>query len=414
MISTSWITGDPNGVVLLVEGKGADATRILKALTGQGQPRVEWAQSLARGLDRLRQPGIGAILLDLSLPDSSGIETLDKVRVAAEDVPILVLCATNDDIVRRQVAERGAGEFLLRKHLDAYSLTRAMENLLNRGATDHVLSGEAERAGETLNSIADAVLCTDLSLNVTYLNATAARMTGWPLAEAAGRPSAEVFRIIDGASRKPSESPLAVAVSENRTVCLSPDSILIRRDGSELSVEDSTAPIHDHEGRTTGAVIVFHDVSAAREASAQLAHMAQHDFLTDLPNRMLLDDRLRQAVALAQRHGCRLAVLFLDLDRFKHINDSLGHVIGDQLLQSVAMRLKRSVRRSDTVGRLGGDEFLVILSGVTTLEDAGVSAAKLLAALTVPYHIGPPRPARAREYRRQHLPRRRRRCGDFD
>ena len=122
--------------------------------------------------------------------------------------------------------------------------------------------------------------------------------------------------------------------------------------------------------------------------ATHLSHGAQHDFLTDLPNRMLLNDRLQQAISLARRHGHRIAVLFLDLDRFKHINDSLGHVLGDQLLQAVAMRLKACVRRSDTVGRQGGDEFVVVLSELDVAENAARSAAKLLAALTAPYHIG--------------------------
>ena len=120
----------------------------------------------------------------------------------------------------------------------------------------------------------------------------------------------------------------------------------------------------------------------------QLSHLAQHDSLTDLPNRMLLNDRLQQAITMARRHGYRIAVLFLDLDRFKHINDSLGHVVGDQLLQAVAVRLERCVRESDTVGRQGGDEFVVVLSELEAAENAGISAAKLLAALTLPYHIG--------------------------
>ena len=136
-----------------------------------------------------------------------------------------------------------------------------------------------------------------------------------------------------------------------------------------------------------GAVIVFKDVSKARAMSLQAVYLAQHDFLTDLPNRMLLNDRLTQAIALAQRHGQRLAVLFLDLDRFKHVNDSLGHAIGDTLLQSVARRLVTCVRRSDTVSRQGGDEFVVLLSEIDHTDDAAVSAQKIGAALVAPHEV---------------------------
>ena len=118
-----------------------------------------------------------------------------------------------------------------------------------------------------------------------------------------------------------------------------------------------------------------------------MAHLAQHDFLTDLPNRVLLSDRVANAIALARRHGKQRAVLFLDLDGFKHINDSLGHPIGDQLLQSVAQRLVACVRGSDTVSRQGGDEFVILLSEIERAEDAGLSAEKMLLALAAPHSI---------------------------
>ncbi|NHZ84114.1 EAL domain-containing protein [Massilia sp. CCM 8695] len=147
------------------------------------------------------------------------------------------------------------------------------------------------------------------------------------------------------------------------------------------------APIHDAGGKVAGAVIVFRDVSTARHMSSQMTHLAQHDCLTDLPNRALLSDRITQAIEMAGRHQTLLAVLFLDLDRFKHVNDSLGHVVGDHLLLSVARRLTMCVRAADTVSRSGGDEFVILLSEVTHASDVGRTAEKIIAALTSPHSI---------------------------
>ena len=136
-----------------------------------------------------------------------------------------------------------------------------------------------------------------------------------------------------------------------------------------------------------GTAVVLRDISAARALSLRMSHLATHDPLTDLPNRLLLRDRLDRALALAQRHQRRLAVLFLDIDRFKHINDSLGHLLGDEALREVARELTRCVRSSDTVSRQGGDEFVVVMSELEHAGDAATGAEKIRAALKRPLKI---------------------------
>ena len=257
-----------------------------------------------------------------------------------------------------------------------------LERAVNDGAPF-----EGERGQVTLDSIGDAVMSTDVTGKITYLNPAAERMTGWSRELAAGHPLEDVYRIIDGTTREALHSPTALAIQEDRTVALTPNCVLIRRDGAEVPIEDSAAPVRDHRGYVTGAVVVFRDVSTTRALALRMAHQAQHDVLTDLPNRLLLNDRLTQAMALARRHKNKLAVLFLDLDRFKHINDSLGHDIGDRLLQAVAHRLLGCVRGSDTVSRHGGDEFIVLLPQVRRARDAAVSAEKILVALGAPHRI---------------------------
>jgi diguanylate cyclase (GGDEF)-like protein/PAS domain S-box-containing protein len=375
--------------ILLVENDPAAATEIRAALiAGGGDPfEVEWVRQLSDGLERLNKKGIAAVLLELALPDSQGIQTFDKLFTAAPDVPILILGGNANEALAKEAVGRGAQDYLLPGHLDSYSLPRALRNAIERKAVEDALYVEKERALVTLNSIGDAVLCTDTSGTITYLNLVAESMTGWPREEAIGKPLAEVFQIIDGATRKTARDPMEMAVAQNRTVGLTVDCVLIRRDAYESAIEDSAAPIHDRAGRVIGAVIVFHDVSAARAMSQQMTHSAQHDVVTNLPNRMLLNDRISQSISLARRQNRPLAVLFLDLDRFKYINDSLGHAVGDQLLQSVSNRLVAGVRNSDTVSRQGGDEFVILLSEISHPEDAATSARKILLSLSVSHSI---------------------------
>jgi diguanylate cyclase (GGDEF)-like protein len=139
--------------------------------------------------------------------------------------------------------------------------------------------------------------------------------------------------------------------------------------------------MYDSDGRIVGAVVVMHDVSAAHTYAQEMARSAQHDFLTGLPNRMLLSDRISRAIAAAPRHQAVVAVLFLDLDGFKLVNDTFGHAVGDKLLQSVSRRLVECVRASDTVSRQGGDEFVVLLSEVERAEDAADVARRMLQAV---------------------------------
>jgi diguanylate cyclase (GGDEF)-like protein/PAS domain S-box-containing protein len=376
--------------ILLIENDPTAADRIRTALAaaGSGMFDVEWVRQLSDGLARLKKKGIAAVLVELSLPDSRGIGTFDKLFSASPDVPILILGGDVEEALAKEAVGRGAQDYLLPHHLDSYSLPRALRNAIERKIVEDALFAEKERAIVTLNSIGDAVLCTDIFGRIRYLNLVAETMTGWCREEAIAKLLAEVFRIIDGNTRQPAQDPLQKAIAQNKTVGLTPNCVLIRRDGFEYGIEDSAAPIHDRGGRVIGAVIVFHDVSAARALSAQMTHSAQHDLVTNLPNRLLLNDRITQSISLALRQNRPIAVLFLDLDRFKYINDSLGHPIGDQLLQSVSKRLLATVRGSDTVSRQGGDEFVILLSQIAYPEDAGTTAKKILSLLGEPHSIG--------------------------
>jgi len=246
-----------------------------------------------------------------------------------------------------------------------------------------------DRAQVTLESIGDAVISTDVAGKVSFLNVVAERLTGWRVGEARGQPIDEVFKILDATTRAGvTRATVSAAKEPHRPGHLPGCCILIRRDGEEIYIEDSTAPIHGRDGKATGSVIVFRDVSEARRVAEEMMHASQHDFLTGLPNRLLMEDRLGQAIALAERHSGEVAVLYLDLDQFKQVNDSLGHMVGDKLLQSVAERLQEQVRTPDTVSRQGGDEFVVLLQEVKGKADVELVTKRILEAVAEVHSIG--------------------------
>ena len=375
--------------VLIVTADTADARTLedVLAKAKDGPYNVEWVGRLSDALERLHVGGIDAILADLSLPDSQGIETFDKLFAVAPHTPIMTLSAQEDEALATEAVQRGAQGYLSKGHFASYLVPQSLRNIIRRKAVEETLFIEKERAEITLNSISDAVIGTDMSGNVDYLNVAAETITGWSREEARGHPIGEVMQIINGATGKPDRNPIEMVLQQNKPMGLAAGTILIRRDGSKVAVEDSSAPIHDSSGQITGAVIVFHDITAAQAMTMKMTHLAQHDFLTNLPNRVLLNDRIAQAIVLAKRRGTQLAVLFLDLDNFKNINDSLGHATGDKLLQSVAQRLCACVRSSDTVSRQGGDEFVILLSEDKYAEGAALTADKILTALAVSHSI---------------------------
>jgi len=366
--------------ILLVEDNPGDA-RLLREMFNEPdlpKPNVINVGSMSEAVTHLGEYAVDIILLDLGLPDAQGLEAVRQAHAAAPRVPLIVLSGMDDESLAALALQEGAQDYLIKGQIDIRRLMRVMRYAIERTSMEEALFEEKERAQVTLNSIGDGVASTDLLGNIRFLNLAAEKMTGWPLEEATGRPFAEVLRILDATSREPVASPLEILTENNHPAS---NSILLRRDEYEIPIEGSISPIHGREGEAAGAVIVFRDVSAARAMALQITHSAEHDFLTGLPNRLLLNDRIGLAIASAQRHSNKVAVLFLDVDGFKHINDSLGHAIGDKLLQSISKRLEKCIRGGDTVSRQGGDEFVALLSEVERAEDTVPVASRMLQAL---------------------------------
>lgn len=225
---------------------------------------------------------------------------------------------------------------------------------------------EKEKAQTTLQSIGDAVITTDAQGKVEYLNAIAEHLTGWPLTEAQGLSLAEVFGLLNEATREPLENPVLQCLRDAEVIKPTEQAVLVNRRGQEIAIQDSAAPIRDRAGNVTGAVMVFHDVSKERRLQRALTYQATHDALTGLINRREFERRLHEALMQVRAGGdVSHVLLYLDLDQFKVINDTCGHQAGDLLLKQITGLLQTRVRASDTIARLGGDEFGILLQDCT-------------------------------------------------
>jgi diguanylate cyclase (GGDEF)-like protein/PAS domain S-box-containing protein len=235
-----------------------------------------------------------------------------------------------------------------------------------RKRAEEALAQEKERAQVTLASIGDGVIRTDAAGRVDYLNPVAERLTGWSAAEAMGRPVSEVFRVVDEAGGAPLFDPVERCLREQRVVELPGHALLVRRDGGEFSIRDSVAPLRDPQGRLTGAVLAFKDVTELRGMEREMSYLARHDPLTGLINRREFEKRLQECLRTAREEGRLHALFYLDLDEFKLVNDTAGHLAGDEMLKQVTALLRGQLRPGDVLARLGGDEFGVVLQDTST------------------------------------------------
>lgn len=277
----------------------------------------------------------------------------------------------------KRVAESGASGYLM-----------VITDISGRKQAERRLEEEKERIRITLNSIGDAVIATDTQGKITLLNPVAEDLTGWCSSDAIGKPIETVMRLTDGDAGRQVQNPIRLALKEERTVGMALNTFLARGTNSSIGVEDSAAPIVDQNGNITGAIIVFHDVSEARAMATKMTHLAQHDPLTNLPNRILLYDRIQQALSGSRRDANTVALFLLDIDHFKQINDVHGHLVGDELIQQIAQALSKEVRDCDTLCRQGGDEFIFLFPNIESTIHITQMADRLLRIFEQPWPVG--------------------------
>lgn len=229
------------------------------------------------------------------------------------------------------------------------------------GRTEGALFEEKELVEATLNGLSEGVITVNLQGDIEYLNPAAERLTGWRLADARGQALRAVYRLIELDSRAPLNHPANTPVNQPMTVG-DAGHLLVARDDREYEVEDLASPIQDSDGNLSGAVLVFRDVTSSQEMSRKLVWQASHDALTGLVNRLEFENRLKEAIAVAKSHGKLHALLYVDLDQFKVVNDTCGHIAGDQMLCQIGVVIQDRIRDSDLLARLGGDEFGILLT----------------------------------------------------
>lgn len=327
------------------------------------------------------------VLMDIHL--SEEMDGIDAAAIITQDlaIPVVYLTAYADDDTLERARQTGPFGYIL-KPCEARELKANLEIAFYKHCLEQSAQEDRQWLLAVLNSISEAVAASSIDGKIKFMNPVAEALTGWSQEEAINCNPSEVFDIVDALSGLPVDNPILRALKEGQPITLPNEALLRSRQGIETPVADSAAPITDGRGLVRGAVMVFRDITEQKQAQEILEHNALHDPLTDLPNRVLFLDRLQQAIDRAQRSpDYSFAVMLLDLDRFKVINDTLGHLLGDQLLKAIAPRFKDQLRAVDTVARFGGDEFAILLEDLHDAAIACHTAERILEELQNPFQV---------------------------
>jgi diguanylate cyclase (GGDEF)-like protein/PAS domain S-box-containing protein len=369
--------------LLLVEDDADDAALIERHLLREGWEvrirRVDTADGMA---DALASTSWDIVISDHSMPTFSAQAALEMVNRAELDLPFIIVSGTIGEERAVAAMRAGASDYIVKDNLGRLgpAIRRELREAGQRHArrrAERALHEVEARTRAIVQAAADGIIATDEDGIVQTVNPAAERMLGLGADEACGR---HVDLLLPGVGRL-----RAGPITGRGGPGLPRETVALGRDGNTFPVEVTRSET-SHEERLVITYVV-RDVSERKRFEAQLAHRSSHDALTDLPNRSLFHDRLEMALTRAERRGTRTAVLFLDIDHFKVVNDSLGHTAGDRLLIGVAERLQGALRPDDTLARLGGDEFVVLAEGVGTEQEALDLASRLLQSLATPLEL---------------------------
>ncbi|MCC5662785.1 diguanylate cyclase [Nostoc sp. CHAB 5784] len=373
--------------ILVVEDEKILASNIRKSLQKLGYSVLEITKSGEEAIKKVAENHPHLVLIDSYLAgEIDGVHVADIIQNHFH-VPVVFLI---DGSVYKKLQKNQLSEpfsYIVKPFVES-DLRFAIEMALYKHQTKKILYEEKQRLAAIINSMGCAVIVTYANGCIQMMNPIAEIITGWKQSEAFEKDLVEVVSLVDKDVGEKIENLATYVIEAGEVLNLPENCILITKDGKEISIGDNVAPIRDQNGNITGAVLVFQDITKRKQTEAQLMRNAFYDGLTELPNRVLFLDRLRQTIERSKRRSdYYFAVLFLDLDGFKEINDRFGHGIGDDFLVAIARRLESCLRGGDTVARFGGDEFTVLLEDIKDITDATNVAKRIQDSLRLPVNL---------------------------
>ncbi|MEH1917171.1 GGDEF domain-containing response regulator [Nostoc sp.] len=373
--------------ILVVEDEKNIASNIRKSLQKLGYLVSEITKSGEEAIKKVAETHPHLVLIDICLAgEIDGLHVADIIQNHFH-VPVVYLteCSEYKTLYKNQLSEPFS--YIVKPFIES-DLHFVIEMTLYKHQSKKILYEEKQRLMAIINSMGCAVIVTYANGCIEMMNPIAELITGWKQSEAFGKDLIEVVNLVNKDIGEKIENLGTYVIEAGEVFNLPENCTLITKDGKEIAIGDNVAPIRDRDGKITGAVLVFQDITKRKQTEAQLIRNAFYDGLTELPNRILFLDRLRQTIERSKRRSdYYFAVLFLDLDGFKEINDRFGHGIGDDFLVAIARRLESCLRSGDTVARFGGDEFTVLLEDIKDITDATNVAKRIQDSLRLPVNL---------------------------